>query len=599
MTPTIPIGLPFDCAPGGDFPQIMASPYRVIYDSTAVSQRGNIFPTFDRALLNASLFQGPVSIYIANSSVVPAGNYTTPTSWYLETDSHGATFADQVYFSTSPIAISPEGHATLTFQEASGGSTFTLTNPLMSIVGAVVVLGTSGALIDGTSNENLTLEDTQVTSSGQTLMTGTSNTVQALGQSTIQNNLLPASMTIEFDDLSSVGSQNGNTGVELNGGGGGTPIPLHEIAVGTGPSITGFADFTFDDTSKVLGLAGGRIQIGNAVTAPVAGVAIGNSSTATIGGDVAIGDANAASGGGAVSIGEGNTATGIGAVAIGNGPTATGIAAVAIGATLADGQGSVAIGNCRAGFDSTTTGHVALGFTASAGITTPSLVGIVAIGDTVTADGGSGAVVIGSASTAAGAGAAAIGNGAAASGTGSAAIGNGSSASGVGAAAIGNGNSATAEASLATGESGIASNYGQRSHAAGTTSTTKVQLSDVAMVGSTPGLGLGEASILTLCDGATAGIPLTGVSQTFRVSVTMFTTAGGIPSQTFEQSANVAGGVLQAVSTPQVTFGSAGGATWTMVLSAAAGMFVITMTTGSTTTATSIMARVEFEDFNL
>src|SRR5277367_2231598 len=111
-TPTIPKGLPFDAAPGGKFPQIQAAPYRIIYNSAITPtdgvKTGNTYKAFADVVTVANLFQGPVEVYIANGSVVPAGNYNMPASWYLGTDSSGASFPSGVYFSTAPIAITPD-----------------------------------------------------------------------------------------------------------------------------------------------------------------------------------------------------------------------------------------------------------------------------------------------------------------------------------------------------------------------------------------------------------------------------------------------------------------------------------------------------------
>src|SRR5271166_3626784 len=172
--PTIGKGLPFDAGSGGLFPQIMAAPHRLIFDSTIVApdgiKIGNIYKAFASLVTVANLFQGPVEIYIRNSSVPSPGTYTMPASWYLSTDSNGCSFLSGTYFTTSPLAIIPDCQATLTFAEAAGGSTFTLTNPQMNITGATLVLGPNGTLINGATNGNLFLRTTQVTSSGQTLM---------------------------------------------------------------------------------------------------------------------------------------------------------------------------------------------------------------------------------------------------------------------------------------------------------------------------------------------------------------------------------------------------------------------------------------------
>lgn len=219
-TPTISKALPFDAAPGGAFPQIMPAPYRIIYDTTVTPTApaigiGNLYPAWTTVVSVANAFQGPCEIYIRNGSNVPAGSYTMPTTWYLSTDRHGTSFPSGVYFNNSPIALTSECNAPIVFFQSTSGSTFTLSNPQMLISGCLIEMGTNGNLINGTSGGTLRLDNAVITSSGQTLMTGTSNTVIALEQTVIQSNLLPATMTIDYDSLSSVNSQNGNTGIAL------------------------------------------------------------------------------------------------------------------------------------------------------------------------------------------------------------------------------------------------------------------------------------------------------------------------------------------------------------------------------------------------
>ena len=213
--PTISKGLPFDVPIGGKFPQIMPAPSRVIYDTSAGSQYGNIYTSWANVVIVAGLFSGPVEIYVRNDSVIPVGSYTMPTSWYLTTDSFGMTVPSGVYFNNSPLELKAEGNAPIFFQESGSGSTFTLSNPLMLITGCALSLGTNGKLINGVSGNNLTLRNVQATTIGQLLMTGSSNTVVALENTTLQNNILPNSMLIQFDATSHPNSQNGNLGIAL------------------------------------------------------------------------------------------------------------------------------------------------------------------------------------------------------------------------------------------------------------------------------------------------------------------------------------------------------------------------------------------------
>src|SRR5271167_3667438 len=100
--PTIPKGLPFDVAPGGQFPQIMPAPRRIVYDTTAGSQYGAVYISWTAVMAVASNFVGPVEIYVRNGSAIPAGSYTMPTTWYLTTDKNGTSVPSGVYFSNSP-----------------------------------------------------------------------------------------------------------------------------------------------------------------------------------------------------------------------------------------------------------------------------------------------------------------------------------------------------------------------------------------------------------------------------------------------------------------------------------------------------------------
>jgi len=231
MLATIQKGLPFDVATGGAFPQVMPAPYRVIYDTTAPEQYGNVYPSWSSVMTCIALFSGPVEIYIRNGSQIPTSSgtftspYSMPTSWVLSTDSFGTTVPNGVYFSNSPLELKTDCNALLVFQESSGGATFTLSNPLTLISGCVIHLGAgSGHLINGASNQALTLRNVVVDTSGAgTLATGSSNVVTLLEQTILQNNVLPASMQIFYDATSSPHSQNGNLGVALSsvGGGGG------------------------------------------------------------------------------------------------------------------------------------------------------------------------------------------------------------------------------------------------------------------------------------------------------------------------------------------------------------------------------------------
>src|SRR5277367_4769972 len=187
-TPTISKALPFDVAPGGAFPQIMPSPYRVIYDTTVSPSApaigiGNLYPAWSTVVSVANQFQGPCDIYIRNGSQIPAGNYNMPASWNLVVDSHGTTVPNGVYFNNSPIKLSSESFATITFQE-SGNYTFTMSNPGMVIENVVLALGTGAYLINGTNLGALFLREVVISSSGQGLMNGgaATNIVTAIDQ---------------------------------------------------------------------------------------------------------------------------------------------------------------------------------------------------------------------------------------------------------------------------------------------------------------------------------------------------------------------------------------------------------------------------------
>ncbi len=250
MTATIPKGLPFDAAPGGKFPQVMAGPHMVIYDSTSNPvdgvKTGNVYKAFGDVVIVANLFQGPVEIYIQNGSVIPIGNYNMPTSWYLGTDGAGTSILSGTHFSNSPLEIHPDAGATLAFHESAGGNTFIHSNPLMKITHCKLSLGTNGSLINGVSNGNLFLREVNIISSGgQTLMTGSTNTVTALDETTIPSNMLPASMTLNYDGTSHVNSQNGNTGTQLETGTAGPAGPpgADGAAGPAGPAGTGGATY--------------------------------------------------------------------------------------------------------------------------------------------------------------------------------------------------------------------------------------------------------------------------------------------------------------------------------------------------------------------
>lgn len=270
-TPTIQKALPFDAAAGTVFPQIMPAPDRIIYDTSAPAQLGNVYPSFASVLTCAAAYQGPCTIYIRNGSIVPAGTHAMPTSWYLETDSFGATFASGCYFTVKPLAIVPEGQATLIFQEGLGGATFAASSVPMQIEDAKLSLGTNGTLIAGTNNAALRLSNVQViASTGQTLMTGTSNVVVALEQTTLLNNLLPASMSIGYDATSNVGSQNGNTGTPLSFGLGATGPTGPTGATGpTGPTgSTGSTGPTGTGATGPSGPSGPTGATGSSITGP-------------------------------------------------------------------------------------------------------------------------------------------------------------------------------------------------------------------------------------------------------------------------------------------------------------------------------------------
>jgi len=223
-TPTISKALPFDAAPGGAFPQIMPSPYRVIYDTTVSPTApaigiGNLYPSWATVVAVANQFQGPCDIYIRNGSNIPAGNYNMPTSWTLTVDSHGTTVPNGTYFSNSPLKLSTDTFSTITFQE-SGNYTFTLSNPAMVIENAVLALGTNAFLINGANLGALFLREVVISSGGQGLMSGgaATNIVTAIDQVVIPSNLLSATMTIKYDSTSNVNNQHGNTGIALAAG---------------------------------------------------------------------------------------------------------------------------------------------------------------------------------------------------------------------------------------------------------------------------------------------------------------------------------------------------------------------------------------------
>src|ERR1700734_2894810 len=146
---TIPKGLPFDVAPGGAFPQVMAAPHRLFFDTTVGTQYGAIYPSWTTLIAVANLFAGPVEIYIRNGSAIPAGTYTMPNTWYLTTDENGTTMPSGVHFSNSPIELSGECGATIASLESAGGNIFILSNNLMTITGCVLILGSSGHFING------------------------------------------------------------------------------------------------------------------------------------------------------------------------------------------------------------------------------------------------------------------------------------------------------------------------------------------------------------------------------------------------------------------------------------------------------------------
>ena len=230
-TSVIQKGLPFDSAAGGVFPQIQAAPYRIIYDSSQANsfywdqtvgagsvplyKNGNIYKNFGSVVEAANAFQGPVEIYIRNNSPIPVGNYSMPASWSLGTDSNGCTIPSGTTFSTAPLSIHPDCAATITLGENTGLDTFVLANPMMTISTCSLVLGTNGSLVNGANGGGLFLRAVTVSTSNQTLMTGTDNTVTCLDVTTLANNVLPGSMTVQYDPTSRVGSQNGNTGTAL------------------------------------------------------------------------------------------------------------------------------------------------------------------------------------------------------------------------------------------------------------------------------------------------------------------------------------------------------------------------------------------------
>jgi hypothetical protein len=164
-------GAPFDAPTGGAYAQVLPSPHTVIYDTTAAAQSGNLYPSFATAVNVMNQFKGISYLYIQNGSIVPAGTWNMPDSWYLDIDANGTVFGAGVMFTTSPIIINVLHNAVISCDAAPGTSTFVLTNPTIEIVGANLVLGSMGNFIDATnSTGNLTLDSTVITSSGQTLI---------------------------------------------------------------------------------------------------------------------------------------------------------------------------------------------------------------------------------------------------------------------------------------------------------------------------------------------------------------------------------------------------------------------------------------------
>jgi hypothetical protein len=171
---------------------------------------------------------------------------------------------------------------------------------------------------------------------------------------------------------------------------------------------------------------------------------------------------------------------------------------------------------------------------------------------------------------------------------------------GISAACLGSYHTTSVEAGLTTGEYGSnITYYGCRSHSSGTeTGINIVQLNEFGMVGSTPGATVGENVTLTMGDGVTTVIETVGTSQTVTVKVTMFGIISSVGySQTFIQHVNVIGATIAGMDTVN-QFGSAGASSWTMTVTAASGGISITMSTGTTQVAATVMARIENEQLN-
>ncbi len=220
----IGVGLPFDAFPGGRWTQIMASPNRIIYDSTITPNPGdirigNVFKVFADAIAAALTFSGPVDIFIRNGSTISASTYTMPAKWNLIVDSSGITVPSGTYFSTAPLSICTEGGgATLVFEESAGGVVFPSSSPLMWMVDCSINLtGTNGSLISLGSN-NIRLRNTQVSALPSEMVlveAGATGVFTLLEQSTLADNVVPGAMTIPYDSSSKVNDQNGNEGVAL------------------------------------------------------------------------------------------------------------------------------------------------------------------------------------------------------------------------------------------------------------------------------------------------------------------------------------------------------------------------------------------------
>ncbi len=254
----IGVGLPFDAFPGGRWTQIMAAPHRVIYDSTITPNAGDIkigntFKVFADAVYAAAQFPGPVEIFVQSGSTIPATNYTMPAKWYLTCDAAGATIASGTTFSTAPIAMGADVHATFTFAEGAGNEIFPLTLAQMTIYNCNIFMsGTPATLVNGSgapSGAQLILYNTQVTATSLNamLMNNGSGTLKVtlFDASTVQANMIDASYTIQYDSTSNANSQGGNMGVAIFNGIQGPTGPAGATGAtgATGPAGTGGASY--------------------------------------------------------------------------------------------------------------------------------------------------------------------------------------------------------------------------------------------------------------------------------------------------------------------------------------------------------------------